>query len=226
MISDLPELFLNYAGTILFIIGAVSFFIYKKWKHPFFLPLLLMTFLYITYHLFELSQMDAHQYYMLPCVLILVVVMSCGAKLLWEKKQIILLVIILIAQPVLACIRILPARWLNKNKAVPIELFDPKMRNELIKATPDNDLCLAGPDESGCIYFYYLHKKGFGYELINVLENKISHDTISYLNDCIQHGAKYIYTTDSTILQNPKLKPFLAKQIKQVGNFRVIELRK
>ncbi len=218
LISDLPELFLNYAGTVLFIVGIISFFIYKRWKHWFFLPLLIFSLIYLVYHLIELKQMDAHQYYMIPSVFVLSIVMAYGAKLLWDKKLIVPLLIILSAQPVLACIRILPSRWLTENKAVPIELFNKNTRTELINAVPDSALSLAGPDESGCIYFYYLHKKGFGYESSDMLDKK------TYLEDCIKLGAKYIYTTDSTILQTPHLKQYLGKELKQVGNFRVMEL--
>ncbi|MEO5570946.1 MAG: glycosyltransferase family 39 protein [Bacteroidia bacterium] len=226
LLSDLPELLLNYAGTVLFILGIVSFFIHKKWKHWFFIPLLLLSLIYIAYHFIELGQVDVHHYYMLPGVLVLVIIMSYGAKYLWDKKLTALLVLIMFAQPVLACIRILPARWIRKDKAVPVELFDEQMRIKLIKAVPDDALCLAGPDNSGCIYFYYLNKKGFGYESTDGLEKKTGNEETVYLKQCIQLGAKYIYTSDSSFFQNQTFQPILGKQIKQVGNFRVIELKR
>ena len=226
LISDLPELILNYAGTILFALGILSFFIHKTWRHKFFLSMLLMSILYFIYHFVELSQMADHQYYMIPSIFLLVVITSYGAKLLWDKKLIIALVILIIAQPVLACIRILPARWLNDNRGVPPELFNSKTRNELINAVPCDALCLAGPDVSGCIYFYFLHKKGFGYEYSDDLASKIYENNISYMDHCIQLGAKYIYANDSSIMRNKKLQPLFDNEIKKVESFYVIKLKK
>jgi hypothetical protein len=215
---------LNFAGTALFLTGVVAFFILKKWKHRFFQPLVLVACLYASYHIIELNQMDVHQYYMIPSMLIFVFVMSYGAKFLYDKKLFALLLLILIAQPILACVRILPARWLNKNKAVPSELFEASSRKQLQDAVPDSALCLVGSDESGCIYFYFLHKKGFGFDNAEQLTQKISRDDISYINYCKALGALYIYTSDSTILQNSFLQPPSATLVKQVGNFRVIRL--
>ncbi len=81
---------------------------------------------------------------------------------------------------------------------------------------PDSALCIVGPDDSKCIYFYFLKKKGFGYS-----EN-LSKDELA---DYVKRGAKYIYTTQNELITNPEISPFLDKKIGQEGNFLVYALK-
>lgn len=62
--------------------------------------------------------------------------------------------------PVFAVIRIYPSRWVTNDHLLPDELYYANTRQVLQKAVPDNILCIVGPDESGAIFLYMLHKKG------------------------------------------------------------------
>ena len=103
-------------------------------------------------------------------------------------------------------------------------LFAPASRATLEAATPPGALCVVGPDDSGCIAFYFLHKKGFGFDEPGQLA-ALAYSGQPYLADCVANGARYLYTTDSTGLQDPSLQPYLAHEIKRVGEYRVWELR-
>src|SRR5690606_32912810 len=104
--SFLPETLLNYASFILLIIGSAYVFINKKYKTIWFIPFLIYAAFLIIYHLVELRQMEHHGYYMMPYYIILLTIAGYGGAVLFQKGQYVLLVILIIAQPFLASIRI------------------------------------------------------------------------------------------------------------------------
>ena len=177
------------------------------------------------YYFIELAQMRVHTYYMMPLLPLLLLGAIWGAAQLRHRPQATtVLLVLLLLQPVWVFARINWGRWLHHSPDVAPELFAPDTRATLEAATPANALCLVGPDDSGCINFYFLHKKGFGFSKAADLTAATSSGQ-SYLQDCIAKGAQYLYTNDSTVLQNPALQPYFNKQLKQVGSFRVIQLQ-
>lgn len=221
LVSDLPELLLNYSGFILFITGCYFCFTKKLTRHPLFLPLLGWGVVLFLYHIIELRQMKMHQYYMLLYIPLLLFPIAAGAKFLLMKSPALLL-ILLIASPVLAVIRVYPARFLKKDKGIPMELYNESIVEKLAGAVPDNRLCIAGPDESGCIFFYFLHKKGFGFEssdqLFEMENGKMN------IENWINKGGTYFYTNDSLLLTNDKMKPFIKRVVMKDHSFMVAEL--
>ena len=106
------------------------------------------------------------------------------------------------------------------------ELFAPATRAALEAATPSGALCVVGPDESGCKDFYFLHKKGFGFEYTDQLAGPAPDGSNQpYLATCVARGARFLYTNDSTALANPVVRKFLDKEVARVGQFRVWALR-
>ncbi|PJJ48476.1 ArnT family glycosyltransferase [Hymenobacter chitinivorans] len=226
LISDIPELLINYGNFGLLVLGLVAVarggYVRRYW----FGPLLAWALALLAYHLIELRQMSVHQYYMLPYLPVLLLVVVVGAGWLAQQpKWRWALALLLVAQPVLAFVRIAPARWMGGAREVPTELFEAATRAELSNAVPDSALCVVGPDESGCKYFYFLHKKGFGYnESAQLFAPGAGGQP--YLANCIQRGAQYLYTNDTTLLtQDPRLQPYVARTVRQVGSFRVLALR-
>lgn len=114
------------------------------------------------------------------------------------KKLVLVLVVL---APFLAFLRILPVRWLAKDKAVPSALYNGESRRILSNATPNGTLCLVGPDETRCEYFYFLHKKGFSFAQRDQLFQRDS-TGIPKIESDIRQGARYIYTNDCVLTQN------------------------
>ncbi len=224
IVSDLTELLLNFAGFAFFCIGLFAFFKYKKWNSTWGIVMWAWIGGLVFYHLTNLSHMKVHHYYMIPHFPVLIIIVCIGALFLREKKAHWLIVLLLIAQPALALLRIVPPRWSGKNTLVPVELYNPAMRAKLSSATPNNELCIVGPDESNCILFYYLHKKGFGFKTKEELITSIDNDTL-LLEKYILKGAKYIYTNDSSLYNNINFVRYVEREIQSTGEFRVYLLK-
>lgn len=222
ILQDFPEFILNYAGFVFLLLGLVALIKFRLYKHSLFPAVLVWATGLIAYHIIELHQMRHHQYYMMVYLPMLLLIVAAGAGYLIKKSKYILLFILLIAQPVLAAVRIIPSRWTNEDTAVPAEFQNAEQLEELRNAVPDDALILAGPDASGCIYFYFLHKKGFGLEHEDIILAPNFYG--NYIGDCIGKGAKYLYTNNSNI-KNGLRHANGAKLIKSVGEFNVYAIK-
>jgi len=187
------------------------------------LPFLVLSAGLIAYHLIELSQMKAHSYYMMPYFLVLLPLAAYGGYQLHQRGQAMVLCLLIALQPVFCCIRILPARWLNSEKWVPQELYVKESRQRLIDAVPDDEDIIVGVDESNCIYFYFLNKKGYGISYSNELFKPYKESTL--LNRYRKQGARYIYTDDASFLNQPKLKGIIEEVLLKEGEFTVLKLK-
>jgi hypothetical protein len=109
-------------------------------------------------------------------------------------------------------------------RGVPSELYNPGTRAQLQAAIPDSARCLVGPDESGCIYFYFLHKKGYGF---SASEELFAPDSTRrpYIAQTIAGGARYLYTPDSALVADSRLRPYVRRRVQKTGNFYVLELQ-
>lgn len=226
--SDLPELLVGFPGFVLLLLGLVA--LVTRWRggyarRPWLLPLLGWGGVLLAYHLIELSQMEVHQYYMLPYLPLLMLTVALGATWLQRQKRGALwLALLLGLQPVAAAVRIIPSRW-GGHREIPAELYYADSRRSLETAVPNDALCLVGPDISGCKYFYFLHKKGFGFGVPEDL-TAAKPNSHTLLDSAVQAGTRYLYTSDSTVLDNAQVRPYLGREVKRVGEFRVLELHR
>ncbi len=221
--SDLPDLLLNYFSFFLFLISIYYFFKNKFWKSFWFLPMLVYTLALIAYHIIELAQMNVHSYYMMPYYPVLFLMIGYAVKNSYDKKYgYTFLMLVLILSPIATGFRIIPSRFTKTNPGIPVELYNNSTRSLLIKSTPSNALCIVGPDISGCIYFYHLEKKGFGFNDVNDLTEVLNSET--RLENYVRRGARYIYTNDSNINKIQEIQNHFEK-INTVGDFQVYKLK-
>lgn len=184
--------------------------------------MLVWTISLIAYHIIELAQMNVHSYYMMPYLPVLFLMVAYGARNISIKKNAnVILFSILILSPILTGLRIIPSRFTKSNPSIPIELYQESFRNELISAAPANALCIVGPDVSGCIYFYHLEKKGFGFNSLSDLNERVGNET--QLENFIGRGASYLYTNDSTVTSNAGIQARFSL-VKKVESFYVYKL--
>lgn len=188
LVSDLPELLLNYASFILFVIVLFMIPGFRIRQRAAAGGFLLLALAYVNFHLLELHQMKVHQYYMLPALIFLAPMAGAGAVILYKKQSLRwIALLLLIAGPVLAAIRIIPARWQRDDKGIPVAFTSSQDLHMLRMAVPEEMRIITGPDPSGCIFFYFLDKKGYAYPTAESL------DTISNLSEKFK-GAYFIYT--------------------------------
>ena len=215
VVSILPESILNYSGFVLFIFALFYLFKTRRAPKPLAIPFFVWSGVFVVYHLVELGQMKHHDYYMMPYLPILSILMGFGAFKMLDTKYKKFAVFLIGLQPVLACVRIIPARFLSKEQNAMQSFYDPSALKRLQEMVPDSALCIVGPDDSKCIYFYFLKKKGFGYS-----ESLSKNEMADYVN----RGAKYIYTTQNELINNLDNSQFIGKKIGQEGEFLIYAL--
>ncbi len=189
LISDLPELLFNYAGAILVVIGLFSYFRKDNEKKWVALPAFL---LFISWYLLMLEQMKVHQYYLLPLLLLAVFPLLNGINRMLEGKRIVLLWLLIIAMPALALTRILPARWMKTDLGIPSAFADQEQLEKLIHAVPAHQPVITVPDKSGCIWLYFLHKKGFSFEDESLFSRTNDAGEVVF-EEYKRRGAKWMY---------------------------------
>lgn len=189
IISDLPELLFNYAGTVLLVTGLISMLRKDNRKKWIALPAFL---LFIVWYILMLEQMKVHQYYLLPLLMLAIFPLLNGIKWMLEGKRIVVLWLLLASMPALAMIRILPARWMKEDLGIPTEFANSVLREQLAVAVPDQDRVITVPDESGCIWLYFLHKKGFSYADETLFTTKNEKGEILF-EEYKRRGARWMY---------------------------------
>ncbi|WP_426060994.1 ArnT family glycosyltransferase [Hymenobacter sp. B1770] len=227
LISDWPEVLLGYGALVLLVVGLVRLVRQAPTRHPWFLPGLAWAGALLAYYLLELHQMQFHLYYQIPLLPVLLLLATWGAAwLARHPKGRPWLLLFLLVQPVWAFVRIGWLRWATGDPDIPTELYAPATRAALTAATPAGALCVVGPDESGCKMFYFLHKKGFGFDTPQQLAGPASDSsTRPYLDACVARGARFLYTNDTTTLSSPTVRPYLGRQVARVGQFQVWALQ-
>lgn len=208
LISDLPELLLNYAGFALLLLGVVAWFRSTEKRSWIAFPSFI---LFMIWYVLMLEQMKVHQYYMLPLIFLCIFPILHAARWLIKSGRQSVLYGLLLLMPILAAIRILPARWLKDDLGIPAAFADQQQLQLLIQAVPETDRVITVPDKSGCIWLYFLHKKGFTAESEKIFESD-SVSGISTLTEYRQRGARWVYMSSDylpkdhpvfdTILQN------------------------
>ena len=223
LVSDLPETLLNFANFSLFVLGVVGTVLRKKWKSIWFLPLVLWGLGLLVYYFLGMNQMKVHLYYLMPFMPLLLIVAAYGGHYLNTKKAGILLLILMVAQPILCSIRILPSRWMKQDKMVPPALYEKASRERLQKAVPNDELCIVALDPSASIYLYFLNKKGFSMGTETVLTGDTNFGE-AYMAYFARKGLRYIYLDKPSLVKHPRVAPYIKETILLEGDFGLYEI--
>ena len=112
--------------------------------------------------------------------------------------------------------------WLNSNYELTFESYEtiePYSRGIGINK---DDLVVSIPDPTCTASLYFMNQRGwtnFGWE----------NDSLQYgigMKEKIQLGAKYLFLSDTTFVNNPLLKQFTEYKIGQYKNIAIFDLRK
>ena len=91
-------------------------------------------------------------------------------------------------------------------------------KSELRKAVPNDALCVVGNDISHYIFFYYIDKKGWGFE-----EDNLSKPA---LESMINEGAEYLFTDSRFVDENPQIQDLLENKTDEFGSIIIWKLKK
>lgn len=219
IISDVPELLLNYSAFILLLAGLFTMLPRLSLKRIFGNPFVITGLSFMIWYFLMLEQMRVHQYYLLPVLLITTHIILQGAKFFDKQKYSFVLVGLLLLQPVLASIRILPARWMKTDLGIPAEFANQKQLQVLKAAVPADAPTITGPDKSGCIWLYFLHKKGFSFGDSGDFFRKDGTGKNEF-KEAKKRGAQWLYIRKGEI--NSEQEGLLLKQT--IGQFEIYKV--
>jgi hypothetical protein len=218
LISTLPELLLNYGSVLFFLAGFYFLFKKKSYQDPKFIPLVSLSMLTLMYYLFEANAIaKTHDYYLFPFYPLLFILVANGAYNLFISKIkfiMYLTVFLLLLLPITCYIR-MQIRWNPDSPGFNKDLL--LYKTELREATPKDALVVAGNDESHFIFFYYIDKKGWGFDSDILTPEK--------LKSTIDKGAKYLYTDSEVILNQLEINMYLDKLILEKGTIKIYSLK-
>jgi hypothetical protein len=215
LISTLPELLLNYAAVPFFLAG-FYFLLKRKAYTGFWFPfLLLWSAAVAAYFFFEINMIaKVHDYYLFPFYPLLFIIVAYGAKEFFRIPGLKRIGwVLLLLMPFTAYIRNM-VRW---NPAAPG--FNPDLltyKEELRSAVPADALCIVGNDESHFIFFYYVDKKGWGFDK-DILDP-------DRLQQMMAEGAEYIYSDSREVEKHAEISPYLGSLLGQYGSISLYRL--
>lgn len=220
--ADIPETILGWLAFACLFFTLFLVVRNRKWRSPSSLPWILAGIGYFIYHIMELRVLDHHQYYMLPYLVFLLPLAGYGAHRLTAQRAWLLLTVILLIHPALTLARMLPSRFANGNKMIPAEFYNSEQRNALRNALPDTVPVFAGPDESLCIYFYFLGKHGWVFRNGQELSKKFG--GVPYLDKGRSNGCLYLYTSDEKVLTDSFVRSRIDTTVLITGRFHLVKL--
>lgn len=218
LISTLPELLINY-GSVLFFLAAFYFLIKNKaFKSALFPLFITWSLAILLYFFFELNMIaKIHDYYLFPFYPLIFILVSYGAyNMLVFKNGLLkyLTMFLFLILPLTAYLR-MHGRWNIDSPGFNKDLLIYK--DELRGIIPNDELCIAGNDESHFIFFYYIDKKGWG-----INNDNMNAETIKKM---IKNGARFLYSDSRLIDENTEIIPFLDKLILEKGSIKVFYLK-
>ncbi|MBK9400061.1 MAG: glycosyltransferase family 39 protein [Bacteroidetes bacterium] len=222
IISDFPELLLNYSNFIFFILGSILLISATSIKRFYASPFFVAGLVFLVWYFMMLEQMRVHQYYLLPALLITTFIILKGIRFCLERKYHLVAWVFILIQPALASIRIIPARWMKADLGIPAQFADSEKLQQLIEVVPANDLVITGPDNSGCIWLYFLHKKGFSFENSKEFFEKENKGTTAY-KEAVKRGGQWLYIRKGEII-DPSHPPSGVELQKSIGDFEIYKV--
>ncbi len=189
LLSSVPELITNYASCVFLVVGMYWFV--KRYKQliqsqTYFVFLFLILVIYFFYELNMIEKV--HDYYLMPFVPLIFMVVAYGLKHFYEKQQFRFIYFILCIVPITAWLRI-DGRWNQENPGFNSDyLYE---QSVLQKVIPAESLCTIDSDDSKFISLYYLKRYGFC-----LYENELDAERLSGL---YQKGARYLVTENLKI---------------------------
>ncbi len=215
----LPDLLLNYGSVLFFLAGFYFLFNRKAYNDSRFSLMLAWSILVLAYYLFEVNAIGTgHDYYLFPFYPLLFILVAYGAyNLLSLKSHFVqyLTLFLLLLLPFTCYLR-MQVRWNPESPKFNKDLLTYKI--ELQNAIPKKSLVVAGNDISHFIYFYYIDKKGWGYDN--------DYLTAQMLKTMIEKGAEYLYSDSRNIDNNAEIASYFDGLVLEKGSIRIFKLKK
>jgi hypothetical protein len=185
----------------------------QKAIRPFFIGTLAAAFMV---YLFLQTQFWHHGYYTLFVAPFIALAAGYGyLRLLGEPRKEWLPVVVLLAFG-WSWIR-MQGNWQTSGWRVPAELVNSRYQSKILSTTDTAMRYIVGPDQSGCVYFYYLHAKGFPWYS--------EADKQADMAQWVRWGADGIITDRPELLSRNYSDSLSWEEVKQIGSFHWYRVR-
>lgn len=214
--SMLPELLVNYASVLFFLMGIALLFRTKSILFRYASELFIFAAV-TAYYLYEVNMIGlVHDYYLFPFLPLIFLLITAGAQRITLSKHMWLRYVGLIALVILPLTAYLRAkgRWSSMGNGKAILTNKKELRN----LVPDTALVVAGNDPSTHIFLYHIHKKGWTFEQDWL--------TAEDLKEHIDHGAKYLYSNTDYLRKSEGIRQFLDEPIFDKDGIKVYPLKR
>ncbi len=218
LISTLPELLLNYGSLPMFLAGFYFIIKHKSYKKERFFYSISLCIAVLIYFIFELNAIaKVHDYYLFPFLPLIFLLVGYGAFYLYQskKKYVKIITLILLLTLPFTCYLRMKNRWNLNSPGFNKDLLIYK--KEIRQRVPKDALVVAGNDNSHFIMFYYIDKKGWGFQ-----DDKLSSQALAGM---IKEGAEYLYTDSEQVISKNNLHVYLDKLILEKGTIRIYKLK-
>jgi len=214
----LPKILLNYAVVPFFLAGCFFMFKNKVYTKAKWILLASAGLAVLLYFLLEYNMIDIiHDYYMLPFLPPLFLIVAYGIKMLLTTSRITRFAAagLLILSPLFAFLAV------NDYWNVRKSYFNPDVfiyRKELKKAVPADSKCIILNDESGYIFSYQIDKQGAIFNDENL--------SAAWVRDLVNKGYIYMYSDCRNVDDNPEIQKIIDHLIIECGSVKVFKLKK
>lgn len=209
MLTDFPETWIGYGLMLPFLYG---FWVLFQQNNGLVIMTLLSGF---AFYLALQKQFEVHDYYMLVFTPFIAISVAAGIHRLAGLRQGIFIAL-LVLSPVWAVVRE-SHNWKPQDFRVPLELLEPKNQPKIWALSKPNVRYIVGPDQSGCVYFYYLHAKGYPWYRPN--------DTGDFRRFMNEAAGGFITNKPEVLYQMKGLKQMLV-ETGRVGGFVWFEIKR
>lgn len=216
LISDLPELLIGYPLLVTLIVLAIKrSFQFSNSKGFRLVVFWLLGF--TAFYFIAIERMMHHSYYFMAILPLIVILLVKGfVKQQWNIQY---LYLIIVLNLIWSGLRIIPSRWTEDKRQVPVEFTNKETLSAIRNSIPEGSLCLVGPDKSGCIYFYYTDTEGYSFEdpkeLLSIKQEGLFMETLK------KAGVRYIICDQGEVMDEVMRQLPEWQEYKAIGAFKI-----
>lgn len=216
IISILPELLLNYASVLFFILGIFTIFKGRYYKHILAFPFSMLAFSAVSYFIFEINMItDVHDYYLFPFMPGIFIFVGFGLNYILSERKgvfVLLMAIALVVLPITASLRVAP-RFNTNNSSKHLAKCSVEIQNVL----PKDAIIISADDESPHITLFHFRRFGWTTSKSRFDEAKFEF--------WLKGGATHFVSRDRELEKFPQIAPHLGTQEFQCEEYIVWNLK-